>query len=138
VVTLPSTLEPEPTPEQEAANRKYYEICSRRDRLIRLAERQIASAEPDLALDTLEQALDSAQEAVRSSGGSEEAVLELARIYRREGQLASAINSSAEGRGYYVQSRRTLLQLRSKGKLPKEAAKLLVDLEGSLRRLPRD
>ena len=133
-----TTLEAEPSPEQEAAQRKYYELCSRRDRLVRMAERQIADADPDVALDTLEQALAAAQDAVRNSDGSEEAILELALIYRREGQLASAINSPAEGRSYYMQSRRTLLTLRSKGKLPKEAAKILGDLEGSLRRLPKD
>ena len=130
-----SPLPPEPTAAQDAAQRKYFELTSRRDRLVRQAEHQIAAADPDAALDTLEQALAAAQEAVRLGDSAEEAVLELALIYRREGQLASAINSTAEGRNYYMQSRRTLLQLRNRGKLPAAAAKILTDLEGSMRRL---
>ena len=52
--------------------------------------------------------------------------------------LEAALGSTAEARGSFEHGKRVLLEARAAGKLPPEGQQALAELEGNLRRLPRD
>lgn len=134
VMTPPPAL----TPEAEAAERKRYELASRRDRLMRLAESKVAQGDSEEALATFQQAVDTAHELVNRTDGGHDEVIELALLYRRVGNFAAGVNSSAEGRMYFDRGRKVLQGLRAKGKLPREAFKILGDLEAAAKASARE
>lgn len=117
------------TPESDAAERKRYELASRRDRLVRLGESKLNAGETDEAIASFEQALETAQDLVNRTQGGHDEVIELALLYRRFGNVVTGVNSTAEGRSYFDRGRRELQALKAKGKLPREALKILNDLE---------
>jgi len=117
------------TPEAEALERKRFELASRRDRLVRLGESKINAGEIEEGIASLEQALETANELVKRSDGGHDDVMELALLYRRFGNVVTSVNSTAEGRNYFERGRRALQALRTAGKLPYEAGKILTDLE---------
>jgi hypothetical protein len=117
------------TPEAEAAERKRYELASRRDRLVRLAEMKINAGETEEAIAAFQQAVETANELVNRTDGGHDEVIELALLYRRFGNFAAGANSAAEGRQYFDRGRKALQALRAKGKLPREAIRILNDLE---------
>ena len=116
------------TPEAEAAERKRYELASRRDRLVRFAESKITAGEIEEALSSFEQAIETADDLVKRTDAGHDEVIELALLYRRFGNVVTSVNSTAEGRGYFERGRQALEALRKEGKLPPEAAKILTEL----------
>jgi hypothetical protein len=117
--------------EGEAAERKLYELASRRDRLVRLAETKGNAGETEEALAAFQQAIETAHELVNRTDGGRDEVVEMALLYRRCGNFAAGVNSTAEGRLYYERGKRALQVLKAKGKLPNEAMKVLADLEAA-------
>ena len=89
--------------------------------------------DPDAAIQAYEQAIASAEESATPV-----AVAEIARLCLKMGSLEAALGSTAEARGSFEHGKRVLLDARSAGKLPPEAQQALAELEGNLRRLPRD
>ena len=90
----------------------------------------------DDALGFYEEAVDNA----RADGphASPEAKAEAAVLCRKLGTLQLQMASTAEARASFVQGRKLLLQLKAHGQLSGERAKVLAEIETSLRRLPRD
>ncbi len=131
IESITSETPPPMTPEAEASERKRYELASRRDRLVRLAESKVNMGEVEEAIATFQQAVDTAHELVNRTDGGHDEVIELALLYRRFGNFAAGVNSSAEGRLYFERGRKALQALRVKGKLPREAFKILGDLEAA-------
>jgi hypothetical protein len=121
------------TPEAEALERKRFELASRRDRLVRLGESKINSGDVEEGLASFEQALETANELVQRTDGGHDEVMELALLYRRLGNVVTSVKSTAEGRTFFDRGRRALQTLRSSGKLPREAGKILTDLENLAR-----
>ena len=124
--------------EDLAVARKRFELSSKRDRLIRLAETKVAAGDHSEALEVFELAIEAAKELVRLGSNDHDSVVELAILYRRMGTLASSVNSSAEARGHFESGRKTLQALRASGRLPMEGAKVLAELDSAIRRLPKD
>lgn len=124
--------------EDSANTRIHVELTKKRDRLTRLAEAKEGVGDHSEALEVFELAIEAAMEIVRLSGNDHDSVVELAILYRRLGALASNINSTAEARGHFESGRKTLQALRASGHLPKEGAKVLAELEGAIRRLPKE
>lgn len=121
------------TPEAEALERKRYELASKRDRLVRLGESRINGGQVEEGIASFEQALETADELVTRTNGGHDEVMELALLYRRVGNVVTNVNSTAEGRSFFARGRRTLQALRASGKLPREAGKILTDLENLAR-----
>ncbi len=90
----------------------------------------------DEALGFYEAAVDQA----RADGpqATPEAKAEAALLCRKLGTLQLQMASTAEARASFIQGRRLLLQLKAHGQLKGERAKVLAEIETSLRRLPRD
>ena len=57
---------------------------------------------------------------------------------RKLGTLQLQMASTSEARASFVQGRKLLLQLKSHGQWNAERARVLAEIESSLRRLPRD
>ncbi len=89
--------------------------------------------DPDAAIQAYEQAITSAEESTTLV-----APADIARLCLKMGALEAALGSTAEARGSFEHGKRLLLEARSAGKLPPEAQQALAELEGNLRRLPRD
>ena len=89
----------------------------------------------DEALGFYEEAVDSAASAPNSSP---DARAEAAVLCRKLGTLQLQMASTAEARASFVQGRKLLLALKSHGQWNAERAKVLSEIEVSLRRLPRD
>ncbi len=142
--TAPARTEPAAPPqvdipvEDPAVARKRFELASKRDRLIRLADTKVAAGDQSEALEVFEMAIESAKEIVSLGDKDHDSVIELAVLYRRLGSLASNVNSTAEARGHFESGRKTLQALRASGHLPKEGAKVLAELESAIRKLPKD
>jgi hypothetical protein len=117
------------TPGAESAERKRYELASRRDRLVRFAESKVNAGEIEEGIASFEQAIETANELVQRTDGGRDEVVELAQLYRRLGNLVTSVNSTAEGRSYFERGRRALQALRTQGKLPAEAARILAELD---------
>lgn len=126
-----------PIEDQEVA-RKRLDFSRKRDRLIRLAEVKMNAGDHSEALEVFELAIEAAKEITRLGNNDHNSVVELAVLYRRLGVLASNVNSNAEARARFESGRQALMALRASGQLPKEAAKVLSELENAIRRLPKD
>ena len=96
-----------------------------------LSERRL-----DDALDFYEQAVES----IRVSGGNStpDSRTEAALLCRKLGTLQLQMASTAEARASFVQGRKLLLQVKKEGHWNSTRAKVLAEIETSLRRLPRD
>lgn len=90
----------------------------------------------DEALGFYEEAVDTA--VARGSHASAEAKAEAALLCRKLGTLQLQMASTSEARASFVQGRKLLLQLKKQGGWNAERARVLAELETSLRRLPRD
>jgi hypothetical protein len=64
-------------------------------------------------------------------------VIELCVLYRRVTAIAASLTSPSEARRYYELARRSLFDLTTSGAMPKEAAKILTEIETALRVLRR-
>ena len=89
----------------------------------------------DDALGFYEEAVDSA---TAVSNAPPEARAEAALLCRKLGTLQLQMASTSEARASFVQGRKLLLALKSHGQWNAERAKVLGEIEASLRRLPRD
>ena len=89
----------------------------------------------DEALGFYEEAVDSA---AATPNASPDARAEAAVLCRKLGTLQLQMASTAEARASFVQGRKLLLALKSHGQWNTERAKVLGEIEVSLRRLPRD
>lgn len=139
VQAVPTVAKPIQVPiEDQEIARKKLEFSRKRDRLIRLAETKMNTGDYSEALEVFELGIEAAKEIARLGNNDHNSVIELAVLYRRLGALASNTNSSAEARARFESGRRTLLALRASGQLPKEGAKVLSELENSIRLLPKD
>ena len=90
----------------------------------------------DEALGFYEEAVDNSRAAAPNA--SPEAKAEAALLCRKLGTLQLQMASTAEARASFVQGRKLLLQLKTHGQLNAERAKVLAEIDLSLRRLPRD
>ena len=83
---------------------------------------------------------EAAVENVRTDGppATPEAKAEAALLCRKLGTLQLQMASTSEARASFVQGRKLLLQLKAHGQLNAERAKVLAEIDLSLRRLPRD
>jgi hypothetical protein len=97
------------------------------------AELSVKRRDPNAAIEAYEQAIASAEESVTPVN-----IAEVARLCWKMGSLEAALGSTAEARGSFEHGKRLLLEARSAGKLAPDAAQALAEIEGSLRRLPRD
>ncbi len=89
----------------------------------------------DEALGLYEEAVDSA---AATPNATPEARAEAALLCRKLGTLQLQMASTSEARASFVQGRKILLGLKSHGQWNAERAKVLSEIESSLRRLPRD
>lgn len=97
------------------------------------AELLVKKRDPDAAIEAYEHAITSAEESATPVN-----VAEIARLCWKMGSLEVALGSTAEARGSFEHGKRLLLEARSAGKLAPDALQALAEIEGSLRRLPRD
>ena len=96
----------------------------------------VSQRRPDDALGFYEEAVDNAR--ASAPNASPEAKAEAAVLCRKLGTLQLQMASTAEARASFVQGRKLLLQLKAHGQLNAERAKVLAEIDLSLRRLPRD
>jgi hypothetical protein len=97
------------------------------------AELLMKRRDPEAAIQAYEDAVAAAEESVIPVPPAD-----IARLCIKMSALESALGSVAEARGSLEHGRRLLLQAKAGGKLPPDAAQVLADVEGNLRRLPRD
>lgn len=100
----------------------------------KLAERAdvlLKRRDPDAAVQAFDQAIAIAEESAVPAA-------EIARLCLKMGSIEVALGSTGEARGSFEQGKRILLQSKVGGKLPAEAAQVLAEIEGNLRRLPKD
>ena len=90
----------------------------------------------DEALGFYEEAVDNSR--ASAPNASPEAKAEAALLCRKLGTLQLQMASTAEARASFVQGRKLLLQLKTHGQLNAERAKVLAEIDLSLRLLPRD
>ena len=117
-----------PPPEESPARRAVVALHHRGDAAFN--QRRL-----DDALGFYEEAVDAA---AASPGTSPEAHAEAAVLCRKLGTLQLQMASTAEARTSFIQGRKLLLALKSHGQWNGERAKVLSEIEVSLRRLPRD
>ncbi len=96
-----------------------------------VGERQL-----DEALGFYEEAMESAR--ATTPHGTAAVRAEAAILCRKLGTLQLQMASTSEARASFVQGRKILLQLKKQGAWNAERAKVLAEIEASLRRLPRD
>jgi serine/threonine protein kinase len=125
-------LGPNPNP-SNPTNSSPVVVLAEWQRYAEQAELLVKRRDPDAAIQAYEQAISAAEESLTPVS-----VAEIARLCIKMGSLESALGSTAEARGSFEHGKRLLIQARSGGKLPPEAAQALAELEGNLRRLPRD
>ena len=103
--------------------------------LHRRGDAAVSARRLDDALGFYEEAVDSA---AASPSASPDARAEAAVLCRKLGTLQLQMASTAEARASFVQGRKLLLALKSHGQWNAERAKVLSEIDVSLRRLPRD
>jgi serine/threonine protein kinase len=108
-------------------------VLSEWERYAERAEFLMKRRDPEGAIQAYENAIAAAEESETPVP-----VAEIARLCVKMGGLESALGSIAEARGSLEHGKRLLLQAKSGGKLPPEAVQVLAELEGNLRRLPRE
>ena len=102
-------------------------------RLADRAESLVKRRDPEGAIQAYEQAVDAAE-----LSETPVAAAEIARLCFKMGSLEVALGSTAEARGSFERGKRVIQDAKGAGKLPPEAIQVLADIEGVLRRLPRD
>jgi hypothetical protein len=102
-------------------------------RLAEEAERFVRRRDPDNALTTFGDAIEAAETATPPAPA-----LEIAKLCQRLAGLEASLGSTAEARGSLEHGKRLLLEARAAGKLAPDAVQTLGEIEGTLRRLPRD
>lgn len=147
---------PVPTPKKEAApasepgkpaavvavsplpqtdTREFRALVERRDRFFFLAESRIQDGAGEEAYDIMKQAADVAAIALRKSAGAAPDLLRAAEIRRRLGQLATQYTSPVESREHFETARDLMQQLRDKGPVGEDGARLIIDIESGLKKL---
>ena len=89
--------------------------------------------DPDAAIQAYEQAIVLAEESETPVSAAD-----IGQLCVKMGALEAALGFTAEARGSLEHGKRVILQAKGSGKLPPEAAQVLAEIEGTLRRLPRD
>jgi hypothetical protein len=125
-------LGPDPAP-SNSTNSPPAAVLADWQRYAEQAEGLMKQRDPDAAIQAYEQAISSAEESVQPVS-----VIEIARLCHKMGSLEAALGSTAEARGSFEHGKRLIQQAKVAGKLPPDALHVLGEIEGSLRRLPRD
>ena len=109
------------------------QLIGRRDRLTRLAESRMADGHSDDAMEILEQAVDLAEEIAQEPSAAGSDYVDLSLLHRRAGVLSEGLSRISAARKHYESAKRSLMSLREKEALSREAVKLLADIESRLR-----
>ena len=121
----------------EADTREFRTLVERRDRLFKLAESRLEKNSGGEAFDILKQAALVAAIASRKSDNHPAHLHREAEIHRTLGQLSTKYSTPAEGREHLEKGRLLIEQIRAKGDIGEDGARLSAEVETSLKKLPR-
>lgn len=136
-MTAASKLGAEFTLPPEADTREFRTLVERRDRLFKLAESRLEKNSGGEAFDILKQAALVAAIASRKSDNHPAHLHREAEIHRTLGQLSTKYSTPAEGREHLEKGRLLIEQIRAKGDIGEDGARLSAEVETSLKKLPR-